>query len=62
MPEVNSVLQHMREFCGQVQSGEWKGYTGKKITDVVNIGIGGSDLVSTMNMLCGAHSKGFPTK
>lgn len=44
MPDVNRVLQHMREFCGQVQSGQWKGYTGKAITDVVNIGIGGSDL------------------
>ncbi|GBN43975.1 Glucose-6-phosphate isomerase [Araneus ventricosus] len=44
MPDVNAVLQHMKEFCGQVRSGEWKGYTGKSITDVVNIGIGGSDL------------------
>lgn len=44
MPEVNRVLHHMKEFCGQVKSGEWKGYTGKAITDVVNIGIGGSDL------------------
>ena len=47
MPDVNKVLAHMREFCGQVQSGQWKGYTGKAITDVVNIGIGGSDLVCT---------------
>jgi len=45
MPEVNAVLKHMREFCGAVQSGQWKGFTGKAITDVVNIGIGGSDLV-----------------
>ncbi|XP_003746506.1 glucose-6-phosphate isomerase [Galendromus occidentalis] len=44
MPGVNAVLEHMRSFCHQVISGEWKGYTGKKITDVVNIGIGGSDL------------------
>lgn len=44
MPEVNAVLQHMKEFCGQVIGGSWKGYTGKSITDVVNIGIGGSDL------------------
>uniref|UniRef100_A0A336LPQ0 Glucose-6-phosphate isomerase n=1 Tax=Culicoides sonorensis TaxID=179676 RepID=A0A336LPQ0_CULSO len=44
MPEVNAVLAHMKEFSNQVISGEWKGYTGKKITDVVNIGIGGSDL------------------
>lgn len=44
MPEVLAVLAHMKEFTNQVLSGEWKGYTGKKITDVVNIGIGGSDL------------------
>ncbi|XP_013191676.2 glucose-6-phosphate isomerase [Amyelois transitella] len=43
-PEVNAVLEHMKEFSGQVVSGQWKGYTGKPITDVVNIGIGGSDL------------------
>lgn len=47
-PEVNSVLEHMKEFSEQVRSGEWKGYTGKKITDVVNIGIGGSDLGPVM--------------
>ncbi|MPC25057.1 Glucose-6-phosphate isomerase [Portunus trituberculatus] len=44
MPNVNAVLAHMKDFCGKVISGEWKGYTGKAITDVVNIGIGGSDL------------------
>lgn len=44
MPEVNAVLEHMRDFCARVIGGEWKGYTGKAITDVVNIGIGGSDL------------------
>ena len=44
MPEVNAVLAKMRSFCDRVISGEWKGYTGKAITDVVNIGIGGSDL------------------
>ncbi len=44
MPEVNAVLEKMRGFCEHVISGEWKGYTGKAITDVVNIGIGGSDL------------------
>ncbi|CAC5418405.1 GPI [Mytilus coruscus] len=44
MPDVNKVLQHMREFTEEVISGKWKGYTGKSITDVVNIGIGGSDL------------------
>ncbi|KAA0192387.1 hypothetical protein HAZT_HAZT002417 [Hyalella azteca] len=44
MPGVNAVLDHMEQFCDQVISGAWKGYTGKAITDVVNIGIGGSDL------------------
>lgn len=44
MPEVNAVLAKMKDFCARVISGEWKGYTGKAITDVVNIGIGGSDL------------------
>ena len=41
----------MGEFCGRVVSGEWKGYTGKSITDVVNIGIGGSDLVIEISFL-----------
>ncbi|STO54101.1 glucose-6-phosphate isomerase [Canicola haemoglobinophilus] len=44
MPEVNAVLAKMKAFCERVISGDWKGYTGKAITDVVNIGIGGSDL------------------
>lgn len=44
MPEVIAVLAKMSAFCDRVISGEWKGYTGKAITDVVNIGIGGSDL------------------
>mgnify|MGYP001084310408 CR=1 FL=1 len=44
MPEVNRVLDKMRRFTEAVRSGEWKGYTGQRITDVVNIGIGGSDL------------------
>ena len=44
MPEVNRVLAHMRAFSEEVRSGAWRGYTGKAITDVVNIGIGGSDL------------------
>ena len=44
MPEVNAVLAKMKTFCTRVISGEWKGYTGKAITDVINIGIGGSDL------------------
>lgn len=44
MPEINAVLAKMKDFCQRIISGEWKGYTGKAITDVVNIGIGGSDL------------------
>jgi glucose-6-phosphate isomerase len=48
MPEVNAVLAHMRKFSDAVRSGAWKGYTGKTITDVVNIGIGGSDLGPVM--------------
>ncbi len=44
MPAVNQVLDHMRQFTHAVRSGEWKGYDGQTITDVVNIGIGGSDL------------------
>lgn len=47
-PEVDSVLQHMKEFSNAVRSGEWTGYSGKQITDVVNIGIGGSDLGPVM--------------
>lgn len=46
--ETNSVLEHMKEFSNQVRSGEWKGYTGKKIKTVVNVGIGGSDLGPVM--------------
>jgi glucose-6-phosphate isomerase len=44
MEGVNSVLEHMKEFSIQVRSGEWKGYTGKKLTTIINVGIGGSDL------------------
>ncbi len=44
MPEVNSVLNKMEKFSGEIISGRWKGYSGKRITDIVNIGIGGSDL------------------
>lgn len=44
MPEVNAVLAKMKDFCERIISGHWKGYTGKAITDVINIGIGGSDL------------------
>ena len=48
IPAINAVKKHMRVFSNQVISGEWKGYTGKAITDVVNIGIGGSDLGPVM--------------
>ncbi|MGD8111988.1 glucose-6-phosphate isomerase [Vibrio sp. TRT 17S01] len=44
MPAVNAVLEKMKSFTDRVIGGEWKGYTGKAITDIVNIGIGGSDL------------------
>ena len=44
MPAVNAVLAQMEAFSNKIISGEWKGYTGKRITDIVNIGIGGSDL------------------
>ncbi len=48
MPEVNAVLAHMRTFANEIRSGSWTGYTGQRITDVVNIGIGGSDLGPVM--------------
>ncbi|MDX8392520.1 MAG: glucose-6-phosphate isomerase [Mariprofundaceae bacterium] len=48
MPDVNRVLSQMRSFTEAVRSGEWKGSTGKAITDIVNIGIGGSDLGPVM--------------
>ena len=44
MPDVKRVLEHMQRFSHQVRDGVWKGYTGSAITDIVNIGIGGSDL------------------
>jgi glucose-6-phosphate isomerase len=48
MPAVNGVLKQMRSFTESVRSGAWKGYTGKAMTDIVNIGIGGSDLGPVM--------------
>ncbi|MFD3393813.1 glucose-6-phosphate isomerase [Aquirufa sp. OSTEICH-129V] len=48
IPKIQAVKSHMREFTNQIISGDWKGYTGKDITDVVNIGIGGSDLGPVM--------------
>jgi len=48
MPEVNAVLEQIRIFSENVISGQWKGYTGKAVSDIVNIGIGGSDLGPVM--------------
>ncbi|MBC7892827.1 MAG: glucose-6-phosphate isomerase, partial [Sphingobacteriaceae bacterium] len=48
MPDVNAVLVRMKAFSEKIISGEWEGYTGQPITDVVNIGIGGSDLGPVM--------------
>jgi len=48
MPDVNEVLEKIKIFSGKVISGAWKGYTNKSITDIVNIGIGGSDLGPVM--------------
>jgi len=52
MPDVNRVLDQMRGFTERVRSGEWKGHTGQAITDVINLGIGGSDLVSSSFDCC----------
>jgi glucose-6-phosphate isomerase len=52
MPEVNAVLAQMQDFSNRVRSGDWKGFTGKGITDLVNIGIGGSDLGPVMATEC----------
>ena len=48
MPEVKKEWEHMKAFCNKVHKGEWKGYSGKKIKYIVNIGIGGSDLGPVM--------------
>jgi glucose-6-phosphate isomerase len=48
MQQVNAVLDKMKNFSNQIISGEWKGYSSKKITDIINIGIGGSDLGPVM--------------
>ena len=61
MPAVNAVLERMRAFSEAVRNGEWRGFTGEAITDVVNIGIGGSDLGP--QMVCRAltaHAEGGP--
>jgi glucose-6-phosphate isomerase len=51
MPGVNQVLERLRAFTDRVRTGKWKGHTGKAISDVVNIGIGGSDLGPAMACL-----------
>ncbi len=48
MPSVNAVLEQMRDFSNEIRSGSWKGFSGHRITDIVNIGIGGSDLGPVM--------------
>ena len=48
MPEIQETRQKMKAFCEKIHSGEWKGYSGKKIINIVNIGIGGSDLGPVM--------------
>ncbi|XP_031242028.1 glucose-6-phosphate isomerase [Mastomys coucha] len=61
MPEVNRVLDKMKSFCQRVRSGDWKGYTSKSITDIINIGIGGSDLGPLMvTEALKPYSKGGP--
>jgi glucose-6-phosphate isomerase len=48
VPEVHAVLDHMADFSNRVRTGEWKGHTGKRIRNVINVGIGGSDLGPVM--------------
>ena len=57
LPEVEAAQKKMFDFCDQVISGDWKGYTGKSITHIVNIGIGGSDLGPAMVVEALAHYK-----
>lgn len=60
-PDVNAVLEKIKAFCQKVRSGDWKGYSGKAITDVVNVGIGGSDLGPLMvTEALKPYSKGGP--
>ncbi len=61
MPDVRKVLKQMRGFVAKVHSGKWTGYSGAKITDIVNIGIGGSDLgpVMVCQALAPYAKKGF---
>src|SRR5437764_13291656 len=48
VPQVHAVLDKMADFSNRVRSGEWKGYTGKRIKNVINVGIGGCDLGPVM--------------
>ena len=48
VPQVHAVLDKMADFCNRVRTGEWKGHTGKRIRNVINVGIGGSDLGPVM--------------
>jgi len=52
MPDINAVLDKMKDFSLKIISGQWRGYTNKKVTDIVNIGIGGSDLGPVMVTQC----------
>ncbi|MCP4671870.1 MAG: glucose-6-phosphate isomerase, partial [Desulfobacula sp.] len=52
IPDINAVLEKMETFSSNLISGKWKGYTSKKVTDIVNIGIGGSDLGPVMVTEC----------
>jgi glucose-6-phosphate isomerase len=58
MPDVRKVLNRMRGFVDKVRSGKWRGHTGERITDIVNIGIGGSDLGPVMVCQALAHYAG----
>ena len=51
MPGVNKELKHMEEFSEAIRSGEWKGFTGKPLTTIINIGIGGSDLYVLLSLV-----------
>ena len=55
VPQVHAVLDRMSDFAGRVRSGEWRGHTGRRIRNVINIGIGGSDLGPTMATIALRH-------
>jgi glucose-6-phosphate isomerase len=56
VPEVHAVLDKMTEFSNRVRSGEWKGFSGKRIKNIINVGIGGSDLGPVMAYEALKHS------